>query len=121
MAGDDFCQKVFYKVCTFIWCANDLRTGHILQAHQDALICHVFGYKDKHDFLNKEKEATEVSTWDGRHRGFFPHKALIDMANWVNILGPLAGIYGRDIEQYLMHHDRTTLIPEHKFNESVVQ
>ena len=41
------------------------------------------------------------------------------MVNWVDIFGPLAGIYGRGIEQYFMRPDRTTLISEHKFNESV--
>ena len=43
------------------------------------------------------------------------------MADWVNTLGPLAGIYGRDIEQYSVRNERPTLIPEHKFNESVRQ
>ena len=41
------------------------------------------------------------------------------MAEMVSILGPLAGVYGRDIEQLLMGYDKPTLIPEKKFNESI--
>ena len=41
------------------------------------------------------------------------------MAKWVGIIGPLAAMYGRDIEQYLMRPERSSLIPEYDFNESV--
>ena len=41
------------------------------------------------------------------------------MAKWMSIFGPFAGMYGRDIEQYLMRIDRGLLIPEWNFNESV--
>ena len=41
---------------------------------------------------------------------------------WPNgyaFFGPLAAMYGRDIEQYLMRPDRGLFIPEWDFNESV--
>ena len=41
------------------------------------------------------------------------------MAEMVGIIGPLAAMFGRDIEQFLMGNERPTLIPENKFNESV--
>ena len=37
----------------------------------------------------------------------------------INIFGPLAGMYGRDIEQELMRPNRGYLISEWKFNGSV--
>ena len=37
----------------------------------------------------------------------------------MSIFGPLAGMYGRDIEQYLMRLGRGLLIPDWNFNESV--
>ena len=46
MAGDELSQKLFYKVCTFIWTTNDIE-GYEMQRHQDALIIAVFGYEDK--------------------------------------------------------------------------
>ena len=64
MAGDTFCQKLFYKVCTFIWINNGIQLGAQLQAYQDALIEDVFQYKNKKSFVINEKEPTEVSTWD---------------------------------------------------------
>ena len=62
MAGDELCQKAFYQMCIFIWCANEIETGPQLKAYQDALIEEVFGYEDKREFTRKEKYATEVST-----------------------------------------------------------
>ena len=91
----------------------------LVHSNQAALIENVFGYTNKREFIDKEKEATEVSTWDGRYRGFIPYKHLRDMVKWINILGPLAGMYGRDIEQYLMRPDGSPLISEYRFNESV--
>ena len=99
-------------MCTFIWCANDIKPGPRLRELQDILIEDVFGYQDKREFVKKEKSATEVSTWDGRYRGFMSYKDLSTMTGWINIFGPLAGMYGRDIEQYLMRADRGPLILE---------
>ena len=106
-------------MCAFVWCANAIPKGEEVQKHQDAVINEIFGYDDKKEFLKNERRATEVSTWDGRHRALISHEALKDMAEMVGILGPSAGVYGRDIEQLLMGYDRPTLIPENKFNESV--
>ena len=47
MAGDIFCQKLFYKVCAFIWINNGIQLGSELQAYQDALIEEVFQYRNK--------------------------------------------------------------------------
>ena len=47
MAGDELCQKLFYKVCAFVWTTNDIEQGHEMQWYQDALITEVFGYDDK--------------------------------------------------------------------------
>ena len=53
MAGDELCQKVFYQMCTSIWCANGIETGSQLKGYQDALIEEVFGYEDKKEFIKK--------------------------------------------------------------------
>ena len=62
----------------------------------------------------KEKEPIEVSTWDGRVTGYLSHYLLDKLAKQIGILGPLGGLYGRDIEQYLMNL-RGDLISERKF------
>ena len=112
-------SKLFYKVCAFVWLANDISKGEQIQKHQDAVITEIFGYEDKKEFLRNERKPTEVSTWDGKDRALISHDELTKMAEMVSILGPLAGVDGRDIEQLLMGYDKPTLIPEKKFNESV--
>ena len=73
MVGDEFCQKLFYKVCTFVWSANGVQKGKEIQSYQDALIEDIFQYRNKRQFIQKEKEPTEVSTLDGKHMGFVNH------------------------------------------------
>ena len=58
MLGDEFCQKVFYLVCTFIWLANKVEIS--LKEYQDALIEDVFGYWDTKGFIQTLKISTEV-------------------------------------------------------------
>ena len=43
MAGDELTQKLFYKVCVFIWTTNDIAMGGDIQKYQDALITEVSG------------------------------------------------------------------------------
>ena len=76
MAGDELCQKLFYKVCAFVWLANDIAKGEELQKHQDAVITEIFGYDDKHEFLRNERKPTEESIWDGKDRALISHAYL---------------------------------------------
>ena len=119
MAGDELCQKLFYKVCAFIWAANDITLGENIQKYQDAVITEIFGYTDKRDFLRTERQPTEVTTWDGKDRALISHSYLERMATEIGILGPLAAVYGRDLEQLLMGPNPPTIIPEKLFNESI--
>ena len=73
MAGDELCQKLFYKVRAFVWLANDITKGDDIQKHQDAVITDIFGYEDKKEFLRNERKPTEVSTWDGKDRALISH------------------------------------------------
>ena len=64
MAGDELCQKLFYKVCAFIWTTNDITLGENFQKYQDAVITEVFGYKDKRDILpNQEAEYQKAALY----------------------------------------------------------
>ena len=118
MVGDDFAQKLFYKVCAFIWAASGVQKGKDIQAYQDALIEDVFGWRHKMDFIKKEKEPTEVSTWDGKYIGYVNHFHLEKMAAQIGILGPIGGLYGCDIEQEIMSL-KSPIISMMKFNHSV--
>ena len=54
-------------------------------------------------FVRKEKEPTEISTWDCKYYGCVSHFYLEKLASQINILGPIGGLYGRDIEQEVMY------------------
>ena len=118
MVGDEFAQKLFYKVCAFIWTVNGVPKGREMQQYQDAVIETVFHWRDKMDFVRKEKEPTEVSTWDGQYYGSISHSYLEKLATQISCLGPIAGLYGRDIEQEIMAA-RTNYISMVKFEHSV--
>ena len=119
MAGDELCQKLFYKVCAYIWTTNDIAMGEDIQHYQDAVITEIFGYTDKRDFIKTERQPTEVTTWDGKDRALASHSYLEKMVTEIGIFGPLAAVYGREIEQLLMGPNMPTLIPEKIFSESV--
>ena len=114
MAGYELTQKLFYKVCAFIWTTNDIALGDDVKRHQDVVIKEVFGYSDKHQFLKYEKQATEVTTWDGKDRAWISSQCLNRMVTLIGIRGPFAGVYGRAVEQYLMEKMPDT-IPEKMF------
>ena len=90
-----------------------------MQKYQDALITEVFGYTDKRDFLEKERQPTDVTTWDGKDRALISHAYSDKMVTEIGILGPLAAVYGREIEQLLVGPNMPELIPEKVFADSV--
>ena len=62
---------------------------------------------------------TEVTTFDGQYSGYLSYKDLTNLVKQICILGPLAGMYGRDIEQEMMHPTTGYYISERKFAHSV--
>ena len=65
------------------------------------------------------KMDTDVTTFDGQHSGYLSHKNLKTLVGQICILGPLAGMYGRDIEQEIMHPTAGYYISERRFANSV--
>ena len=93
--------------------------GTELRRYQDALMENVFQHKNKHTFLHQEKLDTEVTTFDGQLIGFISWDDLKKIVGQFSVLGPIAGLYGRNIEQELMHLQRGYYISERKFAHSV--
>ena len=95
--------------------------GRPLRRYQDALIENVFQIRNKHAFLGREKTDIEVRTFDGQFIGFLTWEDLKKLVGQVCVLGPIAGLYGRIIEQFLVHPKRKDnfYIPERIFALSV--
>ena len=69
------------------------------------------------DFVKKEKEPTEVSTWDGKYYGSISHLNSERLATPISVLGLIGGLYGRDTEQIM--YTNSHKISMVKFEHSV--
>ena len=76
-----------------------------MHEYQDALISSAFGYEDKQEFLDKQDQAMTVTTWDGKDRALISTDYIHKMFEEICMLGPLAGVYGREVQQILMQND----------------
>ena len=120
MAGDELCAILFYKMATFIWRSNEIQ-GPEMREYQDALITHVFGYTHKNDFLPKVTSSLSVMTWDGKGRILLEAAYIEHMFKEILIFGPLAAMYGKEIEQILIQYHMPDLVAEADFAFSVQQ
>ena len=80
--------------------------GTELKKYQDAVIENVFQYQNKFHFLSQEKLDTQVTTFDGQFTGFLCWDDSKKIVAQVSVLGPIAGMYGRKIEQIIMNPKR---------------
>ena len=69
--------------------------------------------------MEKLKNPMAVETWDGKVRALISVKQIIDMFREVCFLGPLAAMYGREVQQTLMSPDAPDKIPVEDFQYSV--
>ena len=90
-----------------------------MQQHQDQLISTILGYDDKYDFLEKLKNPMTVETWDGKVRALISVEQVTDMYQEICFLGPLAAMYGREVQQILMSLEAPDKIPIEDFQYSV--
>ena len=97
-----------------------IEKGTELRKYQDVVIENVFQYRNKHAFLDQEKKDTQVRTFDGQFIGFLTWEDRKTLVGQVSVLGPIAGLYGRIIEQFIIHPKRKTFyIPERVFAHSI--
>ena len=120
MAGYELCAVLFYKMATFIWRSNEIQ-GTEMREYQNAFITHVFAYNDKDDFLPKVKSSLHVMTWDGKNRIMLDATYIEKMFKEVLLFGPLAAMYGKEIEQILIQNHMPDLVSESDFAFSVHQ
>ena len=76
-----------------------------MHEHQDALISKAFGYEDKEEFLAKQDQAMTVTTWDGKDRALISADYIDKMFKEICLLGPLAAVYGREVQHILMQNE----------------
>ena len=84
----------------------DIDKGKELRNYQDALIDNIFGHRDIQYFVKNQKTDTVVTTFDGYYTGFLAYEDLERLGRQICILGPIAGVFGRQLEQYLISPNR---------------
>ena len=120
MAGDELCAVLFYKVATFIWRSNEIQ-GDEMREYQDALITHVLGYNYKQDFIQKLRSSLSVVSWDGSNQIRLEATYIERMVKEILLLGPLAAMFGREIQQILIQNYMPEMVSEEEFAFSVQQ
>ena len=63
---------------------------------------------------------TYMSSWDGRFCGYVSKTTIQELAKRVNVFGPIAGIFGRDLEyEVATHKGRFNWIPTKVIDNSI--
>ena len=112
LAGDTFCQLIFYYVSEFIWKKNDLPPK---QRHnrQEAMLKTLFEIEDTEAWRNeytKEDSIVPVINWKGDTIVYATRAIINKMVGETCLLGPVAAMYGREFQQFLIEKgDRTTI------------
>ena len=118
MSGDTICQILFYHLCTFIWQHNDLDPREV-QERQDALLNSVFQVNNIREFKNSLNDTVQIMTWDGNLLVWMSKEQIHNMFLETCTLGPLAAMFGREFQQYLLVNKGTNKIPKVELEYSV--
>ena len=102
MYGDEFTQKLFMRCLTWNLGCNDIKDG-ALKERQDAVVIFLFR-EDPRGWFRKYPLDTYMEFWDGSCQGYVNQNMMFKLSKKVNILGPIAAIFGRDVELHISTH-----------------
>ena len=118
MCGDEFTQKLFMRCITWTLMNNDIK-GQALQVRQDAVVGHLFR-DDPKTWFRRYTQDTWMTRWDAQCQGYVSQRTLQEISKKVNILGPIAGVFGRDLEMELTtQQGRSDVIPSRVIEYSI--
>jgi len=106
MLGYVLVQKLFYEFMTRTWIMLDIDKGRELRNYQDTLIDNIFGHRSIDYFVKNQKTDTIVTTFDGEFTGYLAYDELERLGRQICVLGPIAGVFGRQLEQWLISPNR---------------
>ena len=112
MQGDLFCQIVFFYVCDFVWKKNDIQ-GKQKFLRQEAMLKSLFLIDDTEAWRNeytREESIVPVLNWKGDIMIHATRTVVNKIVAEACMLGPVAAMFGREFQQFLIEHgDRTTI------------
>ena len=87
--------------------------------HQQTLITKVFGILNVREFINRTKNDVMVPTWDGKAYVMVKEETMVRIHKESCIFGPLAALFGREVQQFLMVNPNAKIILMTEFQHSV--
>ena len=91
----------------------------VVWKHQSTLIIKLFGIFDVDDFIWRKNNDQWVPTWDNKIRVRMSKEQIISIHKEACILGPLAALFGRELQQFLMQNPKATLIKQQDMQYSI--
>ena len=120
-AGDQFCQVIFYYVSTFVWKKNDL-TSKQTYNRQEALLKEVFQIEDTESWREehlRQDSTIPVITWKGDAIVHLTRTLINKIVSETCLLGPVAAMYGREFQQFLLVKGDRATIPVAEMQHSI--
>ena len=93
--------------------------AHQMHDHQVSLLTSVFHISDIREFMDKLGQPIQVPTWDGKARVWMTVDQIKRMHQEVCLLGPMAAMFGREVQQILMLSKTIKWIDMEEFQNSV--
>ena len=115
--GSELTQKLFIQCWNWIYAQNDIN-GNYFHQLQDAIVSQLFN-QDPRSFFKTMKESTWIEYWDNTCGGFISQNTAHALSKKINILGPIAAIFGRDFELFIVTEYRLCTCPVEKLEESI--
>ena len=120
-SSDECMEMTLHKSCS---CVVFLGTTYVttlkaLQMRQDAIVSHLF-QEDPKSWFKMYGQDTYMPHWDGNYCGFVSKNTIFELSKKVNILGPLARVFRRDLElEVATHQGRFDYIPTRVIETSI--
>ena len=115
--GSELTQKLFMQCWNWIFACNKIQ-GNLFHEIQDEIVSRLFN-QDPKTFFKQMNKNTWIKYWDETCEGYITQNTMHNLAKKINILGPIAAIFGRDFELYIASEHQLTMCPIDKVDESI--
>ena len=117
MYGSALTQKLFVQRLSFVYGLHQIR-GQYFHALQNAVVRELFD-QDPREFFGKINKDTWVQYYDGSCSGNLSQNTAHYLSSRTNMMGPTAGIFGRDFELFMLEEYKFAMCPMEVLEDSI--
>ena len=117
MYGSALTQKLFVQRLSFVYGLHQIR-GQYFHALQNAVVRELFD-QDPREFFGKINKDTWVQYYDGSCSGNLSQNTAHYLSSRINVMGPTAGIFGRDFELFMLEEEKFATCPHEVMEQSI--